>query len=149
MRIERIWVSHEPDFNCDLSYLGEYSDSPGPNAIDRKARGDQIRNEYRYCNIALSAEQTGNPDSVEQDYQRMEAYQRGHWHMVGIVAKALVVVGNVRQEIRSGGLYGIESDSDKEHLDSIAREELAQLRDILSKLGFEDFSLFKTEEVRA
>lgn len=45
VRIERV------DDECpDLSWLGEYSNTPGPCAIDRQARGDRDRHESRYWN---------------------------------------------------------------------------------------------------
>jgi hypothetical protein len=43
---------------------------------------------------------------------------------------------DVVQRITSGGLWGIESDSGKDHFESTAREELAQLKDELVGLGF-------------
>lgn len=41
----------------------------------------------------------------------------------------------MEQTVRSGGLYGIESDSDREYLKSIADEEYSQLTEILKKIG--------------
>src|SRR5688500_10376303 len=71
-RILSVSFVREPEALPDLSHFGEYSDVPGDDdkTIDRQERGDQWRNEHRYFIAALSGENTGNPESVEQDYQR-------------------------------------------------------------------------------
>ena len=149
-RITRVWIEHKADESTDYSLLGEYSRTPGKNAVDRQARGDMGRNECRYCNITMSAEETGNPESVEQDYQRLEALQRGDWHFIGVIAKAEIVSGGgICQTIRSGGLWGVESDSGKEYLAEVAKEELDTLRAELAGLGFSgrqiDYAFGKVE----
>lgn len=136
LEIRSVRVCREVDDNPDLSYLGEYESVAGKNAIDRKERGDQERGQYRYCNITLSAEETGNPDSVEQDYERMEAYNRGGWCMMGVYAEAEISVIGVCQTIRSGGLWGIESDSEDSYFSEVGAEELNDLRNQLEALGF-------------
>lgn len=40
------------------------------------------------------------------------------------------------QRIRSPGLWGIESDSDKSYFQEVATEQLAELRGILAEMGF-------------
>ncbi len=136
-KILNVWIEHRFDEDPDTSYLGEYSNTPGPIAIDRKERGDMERNEYQYFNPAMSGEETGNPDSPEQDYQRMEALQKGNWHYLGIIAKAEVqLTSDSVQTLHSGGLWGIESDSGKEHFKEVAAEELASLRTELDAIGF-------------
>lgn len=143
-RIEFVKVRCEVDQDPDLSYLGEYSRlADSDNAIDRRARGDMGHGELQYFNPAMTGEETGNPDSPEQDYQRMEAHNRGAWCMVGVWAEAEFIVGGTVQRIRSGGLWGIESDSDKSYFEEVAREELSSLADILKELGF------STKQVKA
>lgn len=128
-------VVRETDCDPDLSYLGEYSRNPGKNCIDREERGDSERGQFRYCNVTMSAEETGNPESVEQDYKRLEAYNRGVWEMVGVYAVAEVIVNEVIQTIRSGGLWGIESDS-WEYFKEVEKEQLAELVAELEAVGF-------------
>jgi hypothetical protein len=137
-RIISVTVRREVDDSPDLSFIGEYSRKPeGPNAIDRQERNDMGRNEYRYFNPTMTAEETGNPDSPEQDYRRMENYNRGEWCMMGVFATAEVVLtGNVVQKFRSGGLWGIESDSEESYFGEVAKEELSTLRDELKAVGF-------------
>jgi hypothetical protein len=84
----------------------------------------------------------------ESDKDRKEAYERGAFEFIGIYAVAKVdlhkptpqggwqYVGTT--EYRSGGLWGIEDDSDREYLKSIAEEQEAELRDILREEGFSD-----------
>jgi hypothetical protein len=138
MRILSVRVKREVDTDPDLSYLGEYSRTAGPNAIDRQERGDMAHGELRYFNAAMSGEETGNPESPEQDYQRCEDYNRQGWCMLGITAVAKVVVNGVIQTVTSGGLWGIESDGGEEYFREVADEELAELRDILVALGFDE-----------
>jgi hypothetical protein len=115
----------------DLSHLGEYGDAPEEHHIDRKERGDMGRHEHRYFNLGC-----GEPAYLEKDYERAEAYNRGDWCMCGVRAVAKIEVGGVLQTIRSGGLYGIESDSGDDYFAEVAREQLAELAEILCGLGF-------------
>jgi hypothetical protein len=153
-RILSVTLHREVDDNPDLSWIGEYSNlSDGPDAIDRQARGECGRGEYRYFNPTNSAAETGNPDSPEQDYQRIEDYNRGGWCMMGIYATAEVVLtGSVVQKIRSGGPWGIESDSDEGYFDEVRDEELAALRTELTAVGFSKRQIdkaFAEAEVKA
>lgn len=56
--------------------------------------------------------------------------------MVGIYAQAEIVVAGTIQEVCSGGLWGIESDSDDEYVTEVETEELGELTLILKELGF-------------
>lgn len=95
------------------------------------------RDEYRYFIAAMSGETTGNPDSVRQDYDRMESLNRGDWCYYGISAVAEVwnPKTHTTQKIRSGGLWGIESDSGN-YLEEVEQEQLTELSTELSSLGF-------------
>jgi hypothetical protein len=139
IRLEKVKVRRRPDNDPDLSYLGEYSRTPGKGAIDRVARGDCGKGELPYFTPCMTGEETGNPASPEQDYQRMEAYNRGAWCMVGLQAEATISIdlGGIKtlQTVRSGGLWGIESDSDAGHFASVAADELTDLREQLESLG--------------
>jgi len=72
----------------------------------------------------------------EEFADRRDDYRRGDFHFIGIDARAELIVDHVTQEIVSGGLWGIESDSGEDHLREIAGEELASLASILRTLGF-------------
>lgn len=57
------------------------------------------------------------------------------WTMVGIRATATIRVDGVAQTVKSGGLWGVASDSDRGYFDEVAREELRALADMLDTLG--------------
>lgn len=135
----------EPETECDC---GEY--------------GDMRRNEYQYFNPSFNyVDKTGKaidtPENVRkytcQDYERMESLNRGDWCFIGIRADAEIqaaatwensVVSKASwhspvapyQTITSGGLWGLESDTDSANLELIEQEQLSELRDQLHALGF-------------
>jgi hypothetical protein len=116
---------------CDIAEQG---------GCDCGERGDADRNEYRYFNPYHERYKGENPADIrkycQQDYERMESLNRGNWCFIGIRADAEIVVDGVRQDISSGGLWGIESDSDRAYLTEIDGEQLSELRDQLQALGF-------------
>ncbi len=110
---------------------------------DCNERGDMRRNEYRYFN-PNHENYKGEPEAdirkyCRQDYERVESYNAGNFYFLGIRAEAKVIGGDqgrIEQLLTSGGLWGIESDSDKEYLESIQADELADLKTELLALGF-------------
>ena len=89
-----------------------------------------------------------------QDYRRMEAYEAGVWGMLGIRAEATVSYpvsedsGYRRLEtFRSGGLWGIESDSGTDYFAEVKEAELADLKGHLEAFGVDtsDFEEKATE----
>ncbi len=138
--------------------------------------GDMGRNEFRYFNPSFNyVTETDDPSDgltiedvrkyVRQDYDRMERMNRGDWCMIGIRAEAEIslpvqcnkgcvhgheVYYHTTQHITSGGLWGIESDSDKSYLESVEKEELSDLRAQLKALGFSARAIstaFKPENI--
>jgi hypothetical protein len=102
--------------------------------------GDWTRRTLRFYNC-LEDNYKGVPEDemrkyIAQDYERMESLNDGDWWYVGIRAEAEVVIDGVVQTATSGGLWGIESDSDESYFKEIADEELSQLRAILHEMGF-------------
>ncbi len=81
-------------------------------------------------------------ENARKDYERMEAYNASEWSFIGIRAVAHIVIRHpssdlwISQTITSGGLWGIESDSDESYLRSVEKEQLGELRGILHELGF-------------
>ncbi len=148
-KLLKVWIEHKPDEDADTSHMGEYSNSPA-NAyvIDRKDRGDMGHNEYRYFNPSFNyVDKNGNARPglephvidkyVQEDYRRMEALGRGDWSYVGVIAKAEIQLNgqSTIQVLRSGGLWGVESDSGAEYLAEVAKDELAGLRTDLEAIG--------------
>jgi hypothetical protein len=115
-------------------------------------RGDMQRNEYRYFNPSFNyvnkageALPENSPAEVKkyvrQDYERMERMNRGDWYSMGISAEAEISIptqpGNgILQRVSSGGLWGIESDSDRAYIVSVEAEQFTELKQQLTALGF-------------
>jgi hypothetical protein len=127
--------------------------------------GDMERGQFRYFNGPVSNYKGQTPEDirkyVRQDYERMESLNAGNWYYIGIRAEARVIVNEkvigpvashgIAQIITSGGLYGVESDSDASHLAEIQRDELAGLKSELIALGFSRRSIstaFKSVQER-
>ncbi len=130
------------DENPDLSHLGEYAALPGEEGrtIDRLKRGGVGRGEYRYFVASMSGEETGNPASVEQDFTRMEDYNRGNWYMTGIAASVTLRIpqgdgGFILHTVETPGLWGIESDSDEAYVQEVFREECSTLVKMIQQLA--------------
>jgi hypothetical protein len=145
--------------------IGELIDSV--DECDCDEHGDMERNEYRYFNPSFNyVSSTGKiqdgltPEDVRkytrQDYERMESANRGDWCFLGIRAEAEISIPSgpgysTLQTIHSGGLWGIESDSDKSHFAETEANELADLRTQLYALGFSKraiASAFKPENIQ-
>lgn len=81
---------------------------------------------------------------IGQDFERMESLERGNWCFIGVRAEAEIFLlpanslansVHVTQTITSGGLWGIESDSES-YIASEEQNQLAELREQLTALGF-------------
>jgi hypothetical protein len=146
VKIESIKIVKKIDEYPDLSYLGEYSNTPAAVCIDRKERNEQGGNEFRYFNLGC-----GDAEYIEQDYKRMEAYNQGNWCMLGIYAEAVVKYpignGGYRLEtLSSGGLGGIESDSDKDFIQEVIKEQLDDLFDHLKTFNIDTTNFIELAE---
>ncbi len=148
-KILKVWIERVVDTEPDASWIGEYSvAATSPAAIDREERGDKERGQYRYFNPANTGEETGNPNSQEEDYQRMESYNRGAWCFLGIIAKAEVQTGRDSpiQTIRSGGLLGVESDGGNAYLNQVEDGEKSELFGELKRMGFSESHIHRAFE---
>jgi len=78
-----------------------------------------------------------------QDRDRIDAYNRGEWYFVGVVAKATVRLyfdshpdGTYQiVELPSAGIWGVESDSDPSYFAELESDERAALADSLPRSG--------------
>lgn len=132
----------EPHCNCGMHYNSREYRYFNPNWQNYK--GDAEENIRKYC---------------RQDFDRMESLNDQQWCYLGIRANAEITIPSGRgrngcatiQHISSGGLWGVESDSGRDYLESIHKEELAELKSQLLALGFSKRAIsiaFKsTEEV--
>ena len=71
-----------------------------------------------------------------QDWKRAESLNNGDWCYCGVDAVAKLRVNGISQEVQSGGVWGIESDSGAACLAEFGEEEFGELVDILESLGF-------------
>ena len=149
-RIDSVRVVKEVDIDAGFSWLGEFTDRQDDWSICRQA-GEYVANlpddydfpercrEYRYFVPYAGGEAPGTADFQKygkHDWERMEAYERKQWCFVGLRAEAKIVVNGICQTISSGGLWGIESDSEDAYFAEVAQEELHSLADLLTELGF-------------
>ena len=128
--IESISIKRMIDEHPDLSWIGEFSDTPKDGAINHKERSGE-RHVYQYFNPA-------NPGYAEQEYKEMMDYENGNYCFIGVQAEAVVSypTGNNSRRLEwftSGGLWGIHSDSDDDYLETIVTEELNDLKQHLEK----------------
>lgn len=69
---------------------------------------------------------------VAQDMERYKAWCNDEWHMIGIRARATIIIRYAQYatsyELDSPGLWGIESDSGAEYLESVFQDECDILR---------------------
>jgi len=147
--IESITIEHIVETNPDTSFLGEYTNDSA-DAI-KLAEFTHSR-EYQYFKPAQTYNEIwqwyhkngysrGNCDFYARqqryaDFRRMESLQRGDFDFIGIIAKCEVKysIGNNNYRLEhftSGGLWGIESDSEQKYIDDIEREQLQDLKEHL------------------
>lgn len=170
MKILKIKVERMNDESPDTSCIGEYTDKPEDWAICRCC-GEYLANcdeehdipsrgrEFRFFKPYAGGEKEGTEDFQKygkQDYDRMEGLNAGNWCFIGIGAKAEVVLnktgdrarfhGGVIQHITSGGLWGIESDSENAYLQQVEGEQLTELAEELKRIGFTKSQIDKALE---
>jgi hypothetical protein len=89
--------------------------------------------------VRVIFEEDPDPDTsyLEQDEfeDRLDAYRNEIFHFVGVRIVAEVSIADTVQTLTSPGVWGIESDSEQEHLDEIISQEWAQLRVVLKTIG--------------
>jgi hypothetical protein len=149
-RVRKITIKREFDEDPDTSHLGEYTDELAEWNIVCSERA-YVRNlpedfecppkgrEYRAFKPYAGGEKPGSKAYQKyglQDFDRMQALVNGHWYYFGVYAVAEVrMPSGILQTIRSGGLWGIESDAGREVVDSTIKEELAVLYGELDAIG--------------
>ena len=80
---------------------------------------------------------------AKQDKERLDAYNRGVWNIIGMRAVATIHISidnNIVkiQTIESGGLFGIESDSGDDYIEDIGRDQIAEVKKYLRILCVDD-----------
>ena len=127
--LESIRMVEEVDQYPDLSWLETELDEAGNIVSSCRYTQADLRKYGRKKVMAW----------IKEDRERLTSYGT-IWWMVGIYAEAKLLVKGVVQTIRSGGLWGIESDSDPSYKQEVARDELSLLRDLLTTLAVDGSS---------
>ena len=118
--IETIRVKHLVDENADLSWLKSTIDASGK------------LHSCRYTQDELQQHPRRTRRYMAEDKARLDNYGNT-WGMMGIMAEATVKYpigqGNWRLEtLTSGGIWGVETDSDNHYIQQLEHEELADLK---------------------
>lgn len=163
-KIDEIKIKAIPD-ECygDISWLGEYTDEhPGAYALQRGSAFDRETGSSNYLRYFIPANSVEDHrkglsrlgysrsqaeemarEYCRQDYERIEALNRGEWHFIGIQVEARVSYGvepNGHRRLEwftSSGLWGIESDSSTDYLIEVANDEVSNLREHLNAFNID------------
>lgn len=136
-RIDKIIVNKIPDYDCDLDWLGKFSNDKGRFAI--KHNGG--RNSLPYFN----AENVENMKQAKQNYKQMMKFETGELYMIGIKCTARIATSEdgktwLINSVSSGGLWGIEQGykGDDKDIESTIEEQGEELEKVLKEFGFSD-----------
>ena len=133
-RVNKITITRRLDETGDISYLGTFSDTPSKYAI--KHEGDS--RSYQYFN----ADNVSNMKEAQQNYDRAMEFSEGRVAQMGVTAEAEVAMSRdggktwKLDELTSGGLWGIESDSGEKYFKEVEDDQLSELKETLEGYGF-------------
>jgi hypothetical protein len=89
--------------------------------------------------VRVIVEPDPKPDAsyLEQEEfaDRLLAYKRKRFSFLRVRAEAEVVIEEIGQTLTSGGMPGVESDSEDEYIDEIVAREWETLRAVLKTVG--------------
>lgn len=133
-KVVKIEIKRVVDKNPDLSFLEttpEYHYGTDGSNWKHVSEEDKQRVIVQYDSIWNAC-----VTYAKQDKERLDAYNRGVWEIIGIRAVATIHIpvnnNTVKiQTIESGGLFGIESDSGDNYIKDIAREQIAEVKNYL------------------
>lgn len=139
-KVVKIEVKRIVDENADLSFLGttpEYHYGKNGSNWEHVPEEDIqkiVKNYGSIWNACMAY--------AKHDKERLDAYNRGVWEMIGIRAVATIHIpvddNTVKiQTIDSGGLFGIESD-DHDCVQDIGKEQIAEVKNYLRILCVAD-----------
>ena len=154
--INKISFIHQTETEPDLSYI----EDPKVQGLDKRSfifyclecKRSGLYPDNKTCfycqskNIEKRREILKELEHYKQlNKDRLESYGNS-WVHIGIYATAEINAAGTIQEIRSAGLWGIESDSDQEYLKQTELEQLEELKDQLKEFGFSKADLNKIKE---
>lgn len=138
-RNKKVWVSPDDiklktfvDEYPDLSWIGEFSNTPEEDAIPHPPGINNPRF-YNYFNPAT--------EYGHQDYELMMKIERGDIWFIGVRAQVTIPIPSSRfndswimETIDTPGLWGVEGN-DGNYIDEVFEEEKGILIDMLCKMG--------------
>jgi len=90
-----------------------------------------------------------DPEISWMDGKRLKEYDNGEFCFIGIEVETEILTSHDKgktfliNHISSGGLWGIESDSEDDYFKEVVAEEMSELKKILQSMGF------KLREIKA
>jgi len=159
MKLESIHVVMEEDEYPDLSYLDTAYDLVTEEfyEIDQNGEGRYAEEKVTGINIISSCRynqadvETHGWREVKRWIDEDDETRRNYgesWICVGIFAVAIVTDGRTQVKVSTPGLWGIEySFRRDDHIESIAKEEVASVTETLRKLGIPDTEIENMEWV--
>jgi len=139
LRITKIVVRTVPDEEPDLSWLKtEYDAERHTITSSCRCTNDDVKH-YGWKKVK---------QWIDEDNHRFNTHGVT-WSCVGVEAVAIIDIlleagpngFAICQTVKSGGVWGIENDSDSDYLHEEGENELGQLRDILTALGVEQVEI--------
>jgi hypothetical protein len=138
IRIDKIVIERETDPYGDNppDHLGTFSGERGKFAVLHDKNGTK---QFKYFN----ADNVENEAQARENYLRAMEFINGNVWECFIRATATIATSDdgrywLTNTIKSGGLYGIDSDSGEDYFQEVGRDELEALRDALRALSFID-----------
>lgn len=88
---------------------------------------------------------SGEPDWLfqdeeyrEQDQERLDAFRRGEWGLIGVRAEAMCMIVNrgvgTLINLQSTGLWGVASDEGEDYLEEIYKDEVEKLKGLIAAM---------------
>ncbi len=138
-----IKIIETEDQSPDLSHLGAFSNQRGDFAVEHEPNNGRLFNWFNAANVETQ-------EQAEENYKRAASYGNRWWY-VGIKAEAVIHLpiskhSNKVQTIDSGGLWGIESDSEVSYREEVAREQVAELKGYLETLNVDTSNIAQLTE---
>jgi hypothetical protein len=93
--------------------------------------------ELHSVRVIFEPDQDANTSYLKHEglEERLAEYKKGAFSFVCVRAEAEVLIEEIPQTLTSGGMPGIESDSEDEYLDEIIDGEWKALRAVLKTVG--------------
>ena len=151
IKIKSVKIKWEYDAYADVSWLdntAEYhygKDGKNWNHVPMETKREVI---LEHGSLMAACEYY-----AKQDQERLQDFYDGEWHMQGCIAEATVSYPITPlstacrlQDFTSGGLWGIESDSDDGYREEVEKEQLAELKEHLEQFGVDTSDFYEIYE---